>query len=369
MHPTHPTNMSKVFITGATGYIGGEVLYQLLDQHTDLEIYAVVRSQAKADDLVKKTGNKVTPVIGDLDNLEFLSKYVGECDVIINTANVDHVPSAQAISDVLVALKTPKILIHTSGTSVIGDEIAENKPTPKVYYDDKSIDDINSLPMDQAHRPVDKIVLDINEKNPLIKTAIVCPSTIFGVSKGYGRTISIQIPYMMTLAIQNKQTSTVYHGNYIWSHVHISDLGELYLLILKKFLDGEDIPQGSKGYYFGAYVEENEVVKDDKPSSIEHTWRDVANKVSELLYARGLIDTPEVNQATPEYIIKIKQGDEFAPYFWGQNSRSRANNGFKIGWKPKHVSLDDFYASFNDDIDVILKEGMADKELPRPSNK
>lgn len=361
--------MSKVFITGATGYIGGEVLYQLLKQNTDVKVYAVVRSQEKANDLVKKTGDKVIPVIGDLDDLEFLSKHVSECDIIINTANVDHVPSAQAISDVLVALKTPKILIHTSGTSVIGDEIAENKPCPKVYYDDKSIDDINNLPMDQAHRPVDKIVLDINEKNPIIKTAIVCPSTIFGVSNGYGRTISIQIPYMMTLAIQNKKTSIVYHGNYIWSHVHISDLGELYLLIMKKFLAGEDIPQGRKGYYFGAYAEENEVVKDNEPSSIEHTWRDVGEKVSEILYDQGLIDTPEVNQATPEYIIKIKQGDEFAPYFWGQNSRSRGNNGYKIGWKPKYTTLEDFYGSFKDDVEVILKEGMADKELPRPSNK
>lgn len=89
------TTTQKVFLTGATGYIGGEVLYQLLNHKTyNFEVTALVRSQKKADILTKGTDNKVIPVIGSLDDFEVIEKQVNENEIIINTADVDHVPSA-----------------------------------------------------------------------------------------------------------------------------------------------------------------------------------------------------------------------------------------------------------------------------------
>ena len=51
----------------------------------------------------------------------------------------------------------------------------------KVYDDWDGIDELITLPDGAAHRHVDKIVLAASKANPdKIKTAIVCPPTIYG---------------------------------------------------------------------------------------------------------------------------------------------------------------------------------------------
>lgn len=340
----------SVFLTGATGYIGGEVLYQLLQANFDVN--CLVRTQQKADNLVKATNNKIKVTIGDLNSVDTIAKCVEQCDIIINTADVDHVPSAEVIAGVLTKLKLSKILLHTSGTSILGDGVAENKPQPKVYYDDESIEDINSLPDEQLHRPVDKVILAIEKANPKVKTCVICPSTIYGISNGYDKVISAQVPGLILCALKHKQAFTVYHGEYIWNHIHIHDLGDMYMLLLQKLLKDEPIPTGREGYYFGSYHIPNEIVS-PLPSPIEHTWKQVAEYIGKTMHQKGALDTPDVDKVLPETASKLL-GTDVAPFLWGTNSRSRANNPYKVGWKPKHEAIADFWASTTEEIDYIL---------------
>lgn len=349
----------KVFLTGATGYIGGEVLYQLLNSKAySFDVTALVRSEAKAELLANATGNKVRTVIGNLDDLELIEKQAEENSIIINTANVDHVPSAEVLLKVLIKKKSPTVLIHTSGTSVIGDDLSESKgPSTKVYSDEKSIDEINSLPYEQPHRPVDAIILDISEKNPNIESVIISPSTIFGHSNGYDKIISVQIPYLIKLAVANDQSFSVYNGRYIWSHIHIKDLGDLYALILDNLIKKNDIPKGKNGYYFGSYNLPNEVEVTESNTEIEHFWSDVSKVIGEELYKRKLISKSDVAQLNPDQIVKLAKNDVFAPFYWGSNSRSRADNGIKIGWKPVYSDPKYFWDSISDEVDYLLKDG------------
>lgn len=343
--------MTSVFITGATGYIGGEVLYQLL-AHGGFEVTALVRSEAKAQLLSQKTDGAVRTVIGSLDDLDIIEKEVEIADVIVNTANVDHVPSVEVLAKAL-AKKTKKtILIHTSGTSVLGDPLAPTKgPSLAVFSDSASIDEINSLPDEQPHRPVDRIVLDIEKQNPLVKTVIVCPSTIFGKSRGYDNVFSVQIPYLAALSKKHGKAFTVYLGDYIWSHIHIHDLGDLYFLILERLLGDESIPTGKNGYYFGSYADSAPVSK--TPSAIEHTWKEVSVQIGKILKQKGEIQTSDVEELSPDE-IKAFSGNEFAPFYWGTNSRSRGDNGIKIGWKPKYDASSVFWDSIEADVDHAL---------------
>ncbi|KAK6462854.1 hypothetical protein DFJ63DRAFT_313982 [Scheffersomyces coipomensis] len=346
----------KVFITGATGYIGGEVLYQLLNNKdtANFEITALVRSDKKAANLKSKTKNKVKTVIGTLDDIDLIKDQAARSDIIINTADVDNVPSAQAISDALVASITPKILIHTSGTSILGDGLAAKKPPAiKIYSDSENIDEINALDSKQPHRPVDEIVLDIHDKNPKIQTVIICPSTIYGISKGYDNIISIQIPFLIRSILKYKKAFSVYDGNYIWSRIHIKDLGELYQLLLVSILTNKHVPINKEGYYFGSLTTKD-VPGNAKPTDIEHTWRQISEAIGQKLYERKLISSPEVEELEPSKIIDLTD-EEFAPFYWGTNSRSRGDNGVKFGWTPKFTSRKEFFDSIDDDIDYILK--------------
>lgn len=348
-------SIRKVFITGATGYIGGEVLYKLLHGDEKFDITALVRSQAKSDKLLAATENKTSTVIGNLDDASIIREQAEKADIIINTADVDHVPSTELLSNVLVAKKTPTILIHTSGTSVIGDALSATKTrSSKIYSDVKNIDEINLLPQEQPHRPVDEIVLDIQQKNPLVKTVIIAPSTIFGLSHGYDKINSVQVPYLIDLSLKRGKVFSVYSGDYIWSHVHIHDLGDLYELIWKRITsDPSSIPTGKQGYYFGSYNTDNE--QGTNLSSIEHVWYDVSKAIGESLYKRKLLSTPDVDHLSQEEIVDFS-GDDFAPFYWGSNSRSRGENGYKIGWKPKYSESKHFSASINEDVDYLLNK-------------
>ncbi|SGZ50220.1 CIC11C00000000014 [Sungouiella intermedia] len=343
--------MTSVFLTGATGYIGGEILYQLLT-HGGYNVTALVRTDAKAQLLSEKTNGEVKTVVGCLDDLDTISTQVDAADVVINTANVDHVPSAEVFAKAL-AKKTKKtIFIHTSGTSVVGDPLSSTKgPSTVVYSDVKSIDEINSLADEKPHRPVDKIVLDIEEQNANVKTVIVCPSTIFGKSRGYDNLFSSQIPLLAALSKKHGKAFTVYLGDYIWSHVHIHDLGDLYYLILERLIADESIPTSKKGYYFGSYTDSSAIT--NSPSEIEHSWKGVAIQIGKILKEKGEIETNEVEQLSPDEINTFS-GYLFAPYYWGTNSRTRGDNGVKIGWKPKYASSSMFWDSLEADVDHAL---------------
>ena len=65
------SNKVKIFITGATGYIGGSVLTHLLKTPEKYDITALIRSKeqvSKFDSLGVKT------VLGDLDSLDLIKK-------------------------------------------------------------------------------------------------------------------------------------------------------------------------------------------------------------------------------------------------------------------------------------------------------
>ena len=104
----------KVFITGASGYIGGSVAKTLIDAgHC---VYGLVRNQTKVAAL-QQLGIK--PVVGTLDDPS-LKKYTQCSDVVINAANADHLDAVKTFIEALRG--TGKSFIHTSGSSVIGDD-------------------------------------------------------------------------------------------------------------------------------------------------------------------------------------------------------------------------------------------------------
>lgn len=314
----------KVFILGATGYIGGEILFKLLilPEFSQFEITALSRTTEKAQELLKKTDNRIKTLIGTLDDTELLTEELKKSDIVINAADVDNVTVAKTISNVATSIKKPFLILHTSGTSVLGDGLSPTKSPAKVYSDLKDNQAINSLPLEQPHRPVDEIILNIQEQNPeFVKTVLVAPPAIFGENDGYINRESVQIPLLIKLAVKNGQVFSVYSGNYQWSHVHVDDLADLYIILLKKLLKGDsDIKTGKEGYYFA----ENGV----------HYWKDISARIGKLLKERGLIKTDQVAQLDPDAIRKLADID-FAPYYWGTNSISKAELAKEYGWEPK----------------------------------
>lgn len=67
--------------TGASGYIGGDVLYAVSQAHPDWEITALVRSKDKAAQITSKYP-KIKIAHGDLDAKDLIEEKVKNSDIV-----------------------------------------------------------------------------------------------------------------------------------------------------------------------------------------------------------------------------------------------------------------------------------------------
>jgi hypothetical protein len=100
-----------------------------------------------------------------------------------------------------------------------------------------------------SHLPADKVPLSIT--SPHIKTAIVCPPTIFGRGRGTGSQRSKQIPGLAALTLDRGAEIKIPAGvKAFWNNIHVYDLSRLYLLLIDAAADGgKGVTWGQEGYY------------------------------------------------------------------------------------------------------------------------
>lgn len=80
----------------------------------------------------------------------------------------------------------PGFWLHTGGTGILTFTDAKSgrlgEWTDKQYNDWDGVDELTHLPDDAFHGNIDKIVLGTGEQHgDLVKTAIICPPTIYGM--------------------------------------------------------------------------------------------------------------------------------------------------------------------------------------------
>ncbi|TGJ75391.1 hypothetical protein E0Z10_g10998, partial [Xylaria hypoxylon] len=133
----------RILLTGATGFIGGSVLTQLLDSTSPslraTPITCLVRGANRAAKLTAAYGDRVNPVLyNDLDDLETTTAVAAQHDLVISTTLGYHTASACAIIEGLAQRKrahpgSEPWFIHTSGTSNIG-----SRPVSGAWLDNNS---------------------------------------------------------------------------------------------------------------------------------------------------------------------------------------------------------------------------------------
>lgn len=294
----------KVFVTGATGYIGGSVSDRLVQ--SGYEVLGLVRSEEKAT-LLKDRG--IEPVLGSLDNADVLTQAARRSDGVIHAASADH----QGVVEVFVGAlaKTGKFLIHTSGSGVANDEAdGEYAPTTPItedtYYE--------VIPFRQPRVKMNRYVREAGIDQG-IRTVVICPAMIYGRGRGLN-TESDQIPKL--IALSKQAGAGVFFGKGLnrYSNVHIDDLVGLYLLAIEK------APSGS--FFFA----ENGDASFKEIAELIATSQGLGGKTMSL----G-IDT------------LIAQFGDVGRYGVAANSFVRAANARRLGWNPTGESLASFLTS------------------------
>jgi nucleoside-diphosphate-sugar epimerase len=342
----------NIFLTGATGFIGGSILTSLL-QHSNagnFNITALIRGD---NERVKKLASlNVTPIIGSNDSFEILEKAAKESHVVIHTADpADDLPSVKAIISGLdkrtKETGKPAIYIHTSGTTVLTEDVRGKKGSD-IVYSDLNPDQINSLPDEQPHRNVDLFIINSADANPLLKTVIVLPSAIYGIGTGLFNRNTALFPVFLQAALKRHKVEVVGPGEATWNNVHIADVSDAYIILFDQLLAayGPDVKPntphspylttGREGYYF---------IENGK-----HSWRQLTEKLAELFYKNGIIESPEVATLPDDEIDKNFLGN-FKWSILGTQTNAKAERLRKLGWKPHRPSLFD---SLEKDVEVSI---------------
>lgn len=322
----------KVFVTGATGYIGGDGLFVIANAHPDWQFSALVRSEEKSKQVTSQHP-QIRTVIGDLDSSELIEEEVKNADIVFHFANCDHVAAAKAIAKGAQhhTAERPLWLIHTSGTGIltIEDQRAGTYgiERPKQYNDWEGVSELVNLPSDAFHRNVDEIILGVGEQTPAsVKVAVVCPPTIYGLGRGPGNTKSIQAYLLGAAVLKRKRGFLVGKGENVWHQVHVHDLSNVYLALGEAAsVGGGKATWNNEGYYLaenGSFV-----------------WGDIERAVAQAAFDKKLIPSPDVESLDGAQTTEVPS---VGTYAWGSNSRGNSIRAHKLfGWTPQKPKLID----------------------------
>ncbi|KAI4221893.1 MAG: hypothetical protein L6R36_006560 [Xanthoria steineri] len=316
----------SIFITGATGYIGGDALYQLMRSTKQYEVAALVRNSDKGAQIASQYPT-IRLVYGDLDSAEALEEEARKADIVLHA---DHVVAAEALTRGLAAHASdrPGYIIHTSGTAILLFADIERQifgeASQKIYNDWDGVSEVTTIPDFAPHRNVDKIILASGSSN--VKPAIVCPPTIYGQGRGPGNQRSIQLPELSRCTLEMGHGIQVGAGKTYWTNVHVHDLSEVFVALVEAAAaGGGNASWGAEGYYF--------------TENGEHVWGEISKAVVSAAYKAGFALSDEVKAHSND---EINEMCHFGTGLWGANSRCRAIRARKLlGWSPKGKSIEE----------------------------
>ncbi|KAL7943165.1 hypothetical protein V8C42DRAFT_329874 [Trichoderma barbatum] len=340
----------KVFVTGATGYVGGTAFDYIYNAHKDNEYTLLVRNEARGQ-VVKAKYPTVKFVYGALEDVDVIEQAAAEADIVVHTADSsDHVPSALAIAKGLEKGHTaekPGYWLHLSGTGILtwydfvnGREGEPPLPEQK-YHDINDIERIHNIDIRGPHRNVDKIVIEA-AASPALKVAILCPPLLYGKGSGAGNTQSIQIPTLVDMTLSEGFAPIVGAGKNEWDYVHIDDLGDLYVKIFDATQDPSKNTNpeifGPNGYFYCPY------------GTLSFTK--IAERIAEEIKKQGFLTDVPLKSVTFAEQVKLKGYAPVAETL-GHNSKGVGERASKyLGWAPKQSAS----ASVEDDVAAVVSQ-------------
>ncbi len=223
----------RVFVTGATGWVGTAVVKELIAAGHDVS--GLVRSQASADALSKAGGK---PIGGSLSDLDVLRSSAAQADGIIHTAfgldmskivelSAEEKKAIETFADVFVGSDRPFIV--TGGIGIY--------PRGEIFTEEMSIGPV----MPAFPRASEQTALAIAEHG-VRATVVRLPRSVHGMGERHGF-----VPQLARLAREKGVSAYVGDGENLWPSVHRLDAARVFRLALEN---------GARGGPFHAVAEE-----------------------------------------------------------------------------------------------------------------
>jgi nucleoside-diphosphate-sugar epimerase len=300
----------RVFVTGASGYVGSAVAARLA--RAGHEVYGLTRHPERLSALAALG---IRPVPGDLADRDSFLGTLQNCDAAVHAAldaaGGEAAQDQMALEAFRAAAQDGRIrrLLYTSGAWVHGDRHG-------AITDESS--PIAPLPLVNWRAAHEEVALDLSEFE--VSTVILRSTIVYGESRGI-------IGAMWAEARDRRRVTYPGDGSQIWSLVHRDDVAEAYALAI------EHAPVGAR------YL-----LADDQPLPV----REIAEAIARTTGAEA---TPwareEVLESLGPYGEALLSG--------ARVSAARARR--ELGWVPRH-------ASFANEADALYREWQTSQGTP-----
>ncbi|KIY43095.1 NAD(P)-binding protein [Fistulina hepatica ATCC 64428] len=348
--------MHKLLLTGASGYIGGTILNELILVE-DVELFALVRTKKQAEQVIAvgyAAGKSIRPVEFDLMNPAAVQTAVMDigATIVIHTANAFSFVPAQAFIRGLAEVKrrsgTEVHFVHTSGAKVFSSHAGINmrlEDTQDVYHAQK----VHKSPHPALQEAIDTCTLTHELGEELgVRTYILVPPMVYGPGEGFGNKLSIQFVAIVRIGLALKRVYQVADDTFNWPLCHLRDCVSLYMVLLKSIVDGSASYGKQGGYYFA----ENGLFN----------WKILYTSIAQSLTKLGKLDDASlvnpVSSADLDLMADVLRcPKEFVDVSVAGSCDLSGENGRRLGWKPV-FDVDHLMSVVDEEVKFILSQGV-----------
>jgi nucleoside-diphosphate-sugar epimerase len=227
------TKLRKVLVTGGAGYVGSVLVPQLLRQGYEVRVLDLYLFGEHVLDAVRNDPN-LEQVRGDIRDLATVRRAVKGCDAVVHLACISNDPSFdldpllgrsinfEAFEPLVTLSKAAAVrrFVYASSSSVYGvsevPDVTENHPLiPLTDY--------------SKYKAQCEPIL-FARQSPQFTTVVVRPATVCGFSPRQRLDLTVNI--LTNLAV-NTGRITVFGGSQMRPNIHIADMVDLYLSLLR----------------------------------------------------------------------------------------------------------------------------------------
>jgi len=301
----------KIFITGGAGYVGAVLVPRLLNEGYEVTVFdlMIYGEQVLPED------SRLTTIKGDIRDADLLRMSIPGHDVVIHLACISNDPSFE-LNPTLgrsINLDAFRPLVEISRNAGIKKFVYASSSSVYGVKQEQNVDESMTLePLtDYSQFKADCEQILLEYQSPDFTTVTIRPATVCGYSPRQRLDVVVNI---LTNLAYHKREITVFGGTQLRPNIHIEDMVEAYIAVLRAPVDVIEGQIYNAGYENQPVSELAEIVRQEVGADVKLTTTSTDDNRSYHISSQKIKDqlgfraTFNINKAVKDLLDAFEKG-------------------------------------------------------------